>query len=122
MLVRSLEYRRPLVIRHEGATLTIHRLAGNVDGERQFEIRSSPPGAFRVGICPIKGSMVVPVKPPCQLRIGHGKKSINMHFYTKRGCSKPRVSIDADHTWYVVPREITPPLAGRFPIRRPLAG
>lgn len=121
-LVRSLEYRRPLVIRHNGATLTVRRVRNSPSGDWLFVFSSSPSGVFRAGSVWLMPLTTVAARNNTRVRVDHNGRSINLIFYHKSGCGRPRVSIDADKTWHVVPRELSPPLSGHVQFRRPLAG
>lgn len=101
-LVRSITYRRPLVIQHGNATLTVRRIP-NSGGRLRFEFIARPTGVIRVGLETLRPSTTLSFRAPFTVVIHHGAKSMQLEFLTRRDGSNRRVAIHADSSWYVVP-------------------
>lgn len=103
-LIRSITYRRPLVIQRGNATLTVRRIV-NAGGQMRFEFISQPSGAFRVGLETLRPSTTLSFRAPFTAVIHHGAKRMQLEFFTRRDRdgSNRRVAINGDESWHVVP-------------------
>jgi hypothetical protein len=103
-LVRKISYRRPLIIHHDDAELTIRRLVNLHSGELRFEFCSYPAGALHIGMERIKSSTILSFLAPHTLRIHHGASTLRLEFLPRKGgSSNRRINVSGDPSWRIVP-------------------